>query len=97
MNRFHDPMYEPEVPEVNCCTLKELLDHFNPAGSYNSRNGARLNERWQKIRSSVTVAYRKWSRSGQNDPEISTRTRKEMSQCFTSFVSLTINHLSSTR
>jgi hypothetical protein len=66
---FNDLMYEPEVPEVSCGTVQELLDKFDPAGSKNSRNGARLKEGWQKIRSSLTVAYSKWSKSGQNDPE----------------------------
>jgi hypothetical protein len=69
MDLFNDPMYEPEVPEVSCGAVQELLDKFDPAISRNSRNGARLKERWQKIRSSFTVAYSKWSKSGQNDPE----------------------------
>jgi hypothetical protein len=62
-------MYEPDVPEVSCGTVHEVLDIFDPAGSNNSRNGARLKERWQTIRSSFTFAYSKWSKSSQNDPE----------------------------
>jgi hypothetical protein len=66
---FNDPAYEPQVPEISGGAVQELLDKFEPWEAKNTREGARLKERWQKIRSSFTVAYSNWSRSGHNDQE----------------------------
>jgi hypothetical protein len=69
MDLFNDPEFNPYVPEVHGGTVQCLLDKFRPEEVRHVRDGSRIKERWQKIRLAFTIAYKNWSKSGQNDAE----------------------------
>jgi hypothetical protein len=69
MDLSYDPDFNPDVPEVHGGTVQSVLDKFRPEDVRHVRDGSRLKERWQKIRSAFTIAYKNWLKSGQNDPE----------------------------
>jgi hypothetical protein len=69
MDLFNDPNFNPDVPEWRAGNMQCVLDRLRPEDVRHERDGSRLKEPWQKLRSSFTIAYNNWSKSGQNDPK----------------------------
>jgi hypothetical protein len=69
MDLFKDPYFNPDVPDFSGGTVQCVRDKFRPEYVRQVRDGSRLKELWQKIRSAFNIAYSTWSKSGQNDPK----------------------------
>jgi hypothetical protein len=66
---FNDPTFRPDVPEISGGASQEELDQFDPSDVRNERSGAILKKRWTSLRSKFSIAYSRWSSSGQGDQE----------------------------
>jgi hypothetical protein len=66
---FNDESYIPDVPFVSGGTVQEEIDAFDPAFHRHKRAGSILKRKWTNLRSRFSVAYTKWTASGQGDAE----------------------------
>jgi hypothetical protein len=64
---FNDPQFCPDVPEISGGAIQEEIDQFDPAFWRHKRTGSLLKKKWTGLRSKFSVAYTKWSSSGQGD------------------------------
>jgi hypothetical protein len=64
---FNDPQFCPDVPEISGGAIQEEIDQFYPAFWKHKRTGSLLKKKWTGLRSKFSVAYTKWSSSGQGD------------------------------
>jgi hypothetical protein len=63
---FNDPQFRPDVPEISGGAIQEEIDQLDPAFHKHKRTGALL-KRGPILRSKFSIAYTKWTSSGQGD------------------------------
>ena len=62
-------MYCPDPPDIYGGAIEETLKEFNPVNHPHIRTEAFLKSKWATLRSKFSIAYRRWSASGQGDPD----------------------------
>lgn len=67
---FNDTSFVAVAPEPHDGVTTDILAQFKPNVHPETRDGAMLKSRWNKIRSLYTVAREKFSRSGQGDADV---------------------------
>jgi hypothetical protein len=64
---FNNKCNLPDVPEISGGAAQSDLDQFDPSMNQHERSGGSLKTIWSNMRSWFSIAYTRWTASGQGE------------------------------